>query len=187
MDRLQELLMESPVIAAVKDELGMRRALDSECQVLFLLDGTILNVGDLVERAHRRGKACFVHIDLVEGFSNREIAVDGLLKLCRPDGIISTRLPIIRRAQQLGLLAVQRVFLLDSMSLENLLGQLPTNPADYLEILPGILPGVIREIAAVTQIPIIAGGLIRDKQDVIQAIQAGVVGVSSSSRAVWEM
>jgi len=46
---------------------------------------------------------------------------------------------------------------------------------------------VIREITEKTTIPLIAGGLIRSKQDVIQALQAGVIAVSTTCRAVWQM
>ena len=183
----KELLMDSPVIAAVKEDAGLRQALNSDCQVIFLLYGTILNIRSLVEQIHCAGKVCFVHIDLIEGLSNREIAVDGLVMLCRPDGIISTKAPQIRRAQQLGLLAIQRVFLLDSMSLQNLLTQMDTGQPDYIEVLPGVIPNVIGEITAKISTPLIAGGLIRSKQDVIQALQAGVIAVSTSCQAVWKM
>lgn len=187
MARTAELLVDSPVIAAVKEDAELRHALSSDCQVIFLLYGTILNIGSLVEQVHERGKTCFVHIDLIDGLSNREIAVDALVKLSRPDGIISTRAPQIRRAQQLGILAIQRVFLLDSMSLQNILSAKDTIQPDFLEVLPGVIPSVIAEITARTSVPVIAGGLIRSKQDVIQALQAGVVAVSTSCQAVWKM
>ena len=183
----KELLMDSPVIAAVKEDTGLRQALNSDCQVIFLLYGTVLNIGTLVEQVHARGKICFVHMDLIDGLSNREIAVDALVKLSNPDGIISTRAPQIRRAQQLGILAIQRVFLLDSMSLHNIITMTATNRPDFIEILPGVIPTVIEEITAKTPIPVIAGGLIRSKQDVIQALQAGVMAVSTSCQAVWKM
>lgn len=187
MKAIREILMDAPIIAAVKDQAGLQKALDSDCRVIFLLFGTILNIGDLVKQAHDYGKLCAVHIDLVEGLSNRDIAVDGLVKLCHPDGIISTRTPQIRRAQQLGVLAIQRTFMLDSISLQNLLAQIDSIRPDFIEILPGIIPSVIREITEKTSIPLIAGGLIRSKQDVIQALQAGVIAVSTSCLDVWEM
>lgn len=184
MARTKELLMDFPVISAVKDDVGLRQALNSDCQVVFLLYGTILNICDLVELVHRQGKVCFVHLDLIEGLSNREIAVDALIKFCSPDGILSTRTPQIRRAQHLGVTAIQRVFLLDSMSLQSLLTTVDTYHPDYIEVLPGVVPSVIAEITAKTSIPIIAGGLVRSKQDVIQA---GAIAVSTSCPEVWEM
>ena len=187
LQKTKELLMDAPIIAAVKDGVGLQMALESDCKVIFLLYGTIVNIDTLVRQVQSRGKLCVVHIDLVEGLSNRDIAVDGLAKLCHPDGIISTRVPQIRRAQQLGIFAIQRTFMLDSISLQNLLTQIETNRPDFIEVLPGIIPGVIREITEKTTVPLIAGGLIRSKQDVIQALQAGVVAVSTTCRDVWQM
>ena len=182
-----ELLADSPIVAAVKGYTELEKALDSDCQVIFLLSGTLLNIEELVRRVHERNKICFVHIDLIEGLSNREIAVDCIAKMSRPDGIISTRAPFIRRAQQLGLLAIQRVFLLDSMSLQNILSQMDSLRPDYIEVLPGVIPSVIQEITEKTTTPLIAGGLIRSKQDVYQALQAGALAVSTSCQAVWNM
>ena len=187
LNKLHQQLLDSPVIAAVKDDVGLRGALASECQVIFLLYGSIANIEELVQQIHRDGKTCVVHIDLMDGFSNREAAVDGLVRICHPDGVISTRMPQVRRAQQLGLVGILRAFLLDSMSVATLLQQLESSRPDYVEVLPGILPTVIREITAKTTIPLIAGGLIRGKQDVIQALQAGVTAVSSSSPKVWSL
>ena len=182
-----DLLLDSPIIAAVKNETDLQKALSSDCQVVFLLFGSLLGIGELVQRVHQRGKLCFIHMDLVEELSNRDSAVDCLVKLSRPDGIISTRAAFIRRAQQLGLATVQRTFLLDSLSLKNILTQIETLRPDFIEVLPGVIPSVIREITEKTSIPLIAGGLIRSKQDVFQALQAGAVAVSTSCQAVWNM
>ena len=183
----KDLFTDAPVVAAVKTDLELQKSLESDCQVIFLLYGSILNIGDLVDRIHRADKACFVHMDLLEGFSSREIAVDGLVRLCRPEGILSTKVALIRRAQQLGLVGVLRIFLLDSLSLKNLYTQLDSFRPDFVEILPGILPTVIREITEKTSVPLIAGGLIRTKEDVIAALRAGVVAVSTSCCQVWDM
>lgn len=183
----KEMLMDAPIIAAVKGDADLIRALESDCQVIFLLYGSVVNVDALVQRIHDKNKVCIVHIDLVEGLSSREVAVDGLVKLCHPDGIISTKASMIRRAQQLGLLAIQRYFLLDSLSLQNMLDQIDLHRPDFIEVLPGVIPSVIREITASTEIPIIAGGLIRSKQDVIQALQADAVAVSTSCAPVWQL
>lgn len=190
LDTLEEKrgrLLDCPVIAAVKDEAGLEQALRSECEVVFLLFGTIVSVSSLVERVRRSGKLAIVHIDLVEGLASREVAVDALQALCTPDGIISTRPALIRRARHLGLLTVQRAFILDSLSLDNLPAQLNVGKPDFIEILPGIMPRVIGELAQKTRTPIIAGGLVKYKDEVMAAIRAGAAAVSTSSPSVWEM
>ena len=160
MHPLAETLLNEPVIAAVKTDESLTAALASPCSTVFLLASTLLTVDGLVRRIHEAGKLAVVHIDLVDGLSSREIAVDSLIALCSPDGIISTRPTLIRRARHRGLLTVQRAFILDSLSLTSLSGQLEQGTPDFVEILPGIMPRVIAEISARTQVPVIAGGLI---------------------------
>ena len=103
-----------PVIAAVKNEQDLAAALESECEVVFFL-----SLAGLVQRVKAAGKVALVHADLVEGLGNREVAVDALKALCGPDGIISTRPQLVRRARHLKLITVQRAFILDSMSVSS--------------------------------------------------------------------
>lgn len=104
MHPLAETLLNEPVIAAVKTDESLTAALASPCSAVFLLASTLLTVDGLVHRIHDAGKLAVVHIDLVDGLSSREIAVDSLNALCRPDGIISTHPTLIRRARHRGLL-----------------------------------------------------------------------------------
>lgn len=187
MHPLAETLLNEPVIAAVKTDEALTAALASPCSAVFLLASTLLTVDGLVHRIHDAGKLAVVHIDLVDGLSSREIAVDSLNALCHPDGIISTRPTLIRRARHRGLLTVQRAFILDSLSLTSLSGQLEQGKPDFVEILPGIMPRVIAEISARTQVPVIAGGLLRDKADVMAAMRAGAAAVSTSAPFLWDI
>ena len=180
-------MLDCPVIAAVKDETGLAAALKSECEVIFLLFGSVVNIPDLVKRVRDAGKLAVVHIDLIDGLSQREVAVDGLASVCQPDGIISTRPTLVRRARHLGLVTVQRAFILDSLALSNLPDQLSVGKPDFIEILPGIMPRVITEITQSTATPVIAGGLIKYKDEVMAAMRAGAAAVSTTCPAVWEM
>ena len=87
MHPLAETLLDEPVIAAVKTDDALTAALASPCSTVFLLASTLLNVGELVRRIHAAGKLAVVHIDLVDGLSAREVAVNSLIALCHPDGI----------------------------------------------------------------------------------------------------
>lgn len=187
MNNAKEILLDSPIIAAVKDDVILEKALSSECRVIFLLYGSILTLNQQVQKIRQHGKLAIVHIDLIEGVSNRDVAVDVVARFAAPDGIISTKTSHIRRAQQLGLVSIQRAFLLDSMSIVSLLAQMESNKPDFIEVLPGILPSIITEITNKVSVPLIAGGLIRNKQDVIQALHAGAMAVSTTSQTVWDM
>ena len=185
--QLLELLADGPVIAAVKDDDGLKRALRSEAPVLFLLYGDILTIRDTVAQVREAGKRVFVHLDLVEGLSAREISVDFIARSTAADGVISTKVALTRRARELGLVAIQRVFLLDSLALKNIERQLVQGNADLIEILPGLMPKIIRRVVQAVGKPVIAGGLISDKEDVTGALGAGAVAVSTTNPSVWAM
>ena len=187
LNRFCRLLEDSPVIAAIKDESGLEQCLQSECQIIFILYGTICNIGEIVSHIHTSGKFAVIHLDLIDGLSPREISVDFIRRNTEADGIISTRPNIIRYARQAGLLAIQRFFIIDSRALETTLRQLKTSPPDIVEILPGVMPRIIQLIRRESEIPVIASGLVLDKKDITDALQAGAEGISSTTQSTWSM
>lgn len=189
MDRRQllQLLAENPVIAAIKDTNGLAAAIDSDVSVAFLLGFDVLTVGDAVARLHVAGKRAFVHLDLVEGLAAREIAADFIARNTAADGIISTRDALTKRGKELGMVSIRRVFLLDSMALNTIERHLSQDSSDLIEVLPGLMPKIIRRLTSVVSKPIIAGGLISDKEDVTGALGAGAIAVSTTNPAVWSM
>ena len=82
--------------------------------------------------------------------------------------------------------AILRVFLLDSISLESL-GKMPANLPDCLDILPGTMPKILRRVCAGAKVPVLTGGLIADKEDVMAALDAGATAISTTNQAVWNM
>lgn len=175
----------APVIAAVKSEAQLSRAIRSDCEVIFLLFGDILNISQLVRRVADAGKHPIVHIDLVNGLASREIAVDFIARTTCADGIISTKPLLIHRAKELGLFTVLRVFAIDSMALDNLPKELEIVAPDVVEILPGLMPEIIRRVSAQVPTPIVAGGLISNKQEIIAALSSGAIAVSTTCEISW--
>ena len=170
---LYDQLQAAPVIAAAGNEEELSLALASDCRVVFLLTGNVLDIGALTRRVHERGKLCIIHIDLIDGFSSKEIAVDAIRKETGAEGIISTRGALIKRAKQLGMAAIQRGFMLDSRSLASFEQQIRQSKPDFVEILPGLLPKVIASLKSRLDVPIIAGGFIHEKEDVIIRLAGG--------------
>ncbi len=185
---LLEHLARNPIIASVKNEEGLEAALKSDVPVIFLLFGDVLNIRDMVARAHAAGKVVFVHMDLMDGLAAREVSVDFIARHTAADGVLSTKASLTRRAKELGLVAIQRFFLLDSMAIDNISRHLGPETSDLIEVLPGLMPKIISRVRLVAAgKPVIAGGLIREKGDVTAALTAGAVAVSATSPAVWEM
>ena len=190
MREFYEIVEENPVIAAVKDEEGVETCCTmEEVKVIFVLYGDICSIPGIVKRIKEAGKTALVHIDLITGLSAKEAAVDYIKNSTSADGILSTTPLMIQRAKELSMYAVLRYFVIDSMaikSIENLDRQRGKKP-DFIEVMPGVMPKVIRKICRSSRIPVIAGGLIADKEDVMGALEAGAVAVSSTNRSVWEL
>ena len=184
-EELLEVLGDAPIIAAVKSDRELNACLACDCRVIFILYGDICSISEIVNVVHQAGKYAFVHMDLIEGLAPREVGVDFIKNQTNADGIISTKSSLIRRAKQEGLMTVQRYFLLDSLVLESIEKQDVSSSADLIEVLPGLMPKIIRHLTAVSHKPIIAGGLIRDKEDVVNALSAGAIAISSTNQEVW--
>ena len=90
------------------------------------------------------------------------------------------------KTKQNGLIAIQRLFLLDSSALEKSYTLLERTQPDYIEVLPGVIPHIIKEVKERSGIPIFAGGLIRSVSDVEQALGAGATAVTTSNTELWQ-
>ena len=186
--KLYDMIEANPVIAAVKDMAGLEACcLVEEVKVIFVLFGDICNIDAIVKRIKLSDKVAMIHIDLVSGLNSKEIAVDYIKYHTAADGIISTRPVMLRRARELSLYTVLRVFVLDSMAFDNIEKQMNQVRPDMIEILPGLMPKVIRRVCRIAKVPVIAGGLISEKEDVMAALSAGAMAVSSTNRMVWEL
>jgi glycerol-3-phosphate responsive antiterminator len=47
------------------------------------------------------------------------------------------------------------------------------------------MPKVVARICKLADTPVIAGGLVSDKEDVMELLEAGVISVSSTNPNVW--
>lgn len=185
---LYSLLEENPVIAAAKDPEGLNECTAlNDIKVVFILFGDICSIPDIVARVKEAGKIAVVHMDLITGLGSREIAVDYIRTNTQADGIISTKPSLVRRGKELGLFTVLRYFLIDSMALETIRTQQYSVQPDVIEVLPGLMPDIIRKICQHSRVPVIAGGLIDDKKSVMNALAAGALCVSSTNNHVWKL
>ena len=186
--KLYDLIEANPVIAAVKDMDGLDACCKrDEIKVVFILFGDICNISAIVRQIKDADKVAMVHIDLITGLSSKEVAVDFIRNNTSADGIISTKPALIKRARELSLYTTLRVFVLDSMAFENIEKQMSVARPDIIEILPGLMPKVIRRVCRLVKVPVIAGGLISDKEDVMAALSAGAISVSTTNQKVWLM
>lgn len=184
-DEIIRLIEENPIIAAVKDENGMEAAVISQVSVIFLIRADIFNLKDFVDRIKAAGKCALIHIDFLEGIGRDNRALDYICGVIKPHGIISTKNSSIKYAMEKGMFAVQRVFLIDSMSYENSVKTAKTIKPDMVEVMPGLMPNILRRISGQLPMPVIAGGLIETKEEVMEILNSGALAVSTGRKELW--
>lgn len=178
-------LKKHPIIAGVKNVDDLEKALESDCNIIFLLCGNIFNLAECVQKARSRNKIIFIHIDLIEGFSRDSVALKYISEQIKPDGIISTKNNLLKSAKSFGLLTVQRVFVIDSLSIDTAIRASQSINPDAVEIMPGIMPRITDRISSSLDVPVIVGGLISYEEEVKSALENGALGVSTSSIKLW--
>lgn len=183
---LVDKLSINPIIAAINSK-NKGLAVNSASDVVFILSGTIFDLKEFVGELHSNEKVVFLHFDLIEGISKDSVGLRYISEKVKPDGIISTRANMIKLAKQMGLLTIQRIFILDSLSLETGISSVKENNPTAIEIMPGALPKITKIICERTKLPVITGGLISDKDDIVSSLKAGAIGVSTSKSVLWDL
>ena len=187
MEQLLKRLERHPVIAAVRTPEDARLAAESATEAVFLLGGSLLTLPDMARTVHDAGKTVFLHIDLAGGLGKDEAAVEWCEKMLKIDGLISTRPQLLRRAADAGMITIQRLFLMDSSSLEHGIRLLRPTPPHMVEVLPGIAPKAVARLSSALDKPVIAGGLVTERSEVAEALRAGAIAVSAGDRALWNL
>ena len=123
---------------------------------------------------------------MIQGLSTKRVAVDFIAHNTRADGIISTKKHNGGTREGDGTLCDP----------ENLCcgfdrtRYIEKNRSkmfrpDAVEIMPGVMPKILKIMREYTDIPLIAGGLLSDKKDVMAAFEAGTDAISATNEAVW--
>ncbi len=177
-------LRTDPVVPAVRGpDSALEAALAGDHPAIFVLGGDIFKVLGRIGSQGRRPRV-YVNVDLVGG-----IAADasGLRFLSgRVEGIISTHRHVIELAKTSGLMTIQRLFAIDSGAVERGLKLIRRAEPDFVEILPALAYCEIAErYAAVLDLPVLAGGLLKTRKDISTILEAGAVGVSTSHQGLW--
>ena len=181
-NELYNSLERCPIIASVhKDEFD--KALISPVEVVFYMDANLLNIEQHVKSAHEAKKHILIHIDLAEGIGKDKAGIQYLASI-GADGIISTRTNLIKFAKECGLVTVQRFFAIDFQGIESISSTLVNSEPDLMEIMPGVVGKVIKHFAN-GKIPLITGGLIECKTEVLSALDQGAFAVSTGQEKLW--
>jgi len=177
--------IKAPVFAAVRKNRDISRAIASPVKTIFLLSGSIGTIADACCQIEQTGRHCLIHVDLIDGLRPDQQGIEFLAASARPTGIITTKPACVKWAKNLGLLTVQRIFMLDSTALQEGARHVEACRPDLVEVMPGVALKAIRLAARAFQCPLIAGGLISEREEVQAALAAGAIAVSTSEPTLW--
>jgi len=131
---------EQKILPALRNLKQLESLLNSPYEYIVLLEVHISNLKTIKNEADRYNKKIIIHADLIQGLKTDDYAAEFLCNDIRPAGIISTRSNMIMKAKAKGIIAIQRMFLLDTIALEKSYSLIERTKPDYIEILPGVIP-----------------------------------------------
>ena len=187
MGDLVRSIRQKPVIAALRNEKQMELALTTSVSTLFFLHSDIFKMPQFTEKARKNEKSVFFHLEFIDGLGRDMAAAQYIARTVKPDGVITTRANSVRDAKEAGLFTVQRFFMVDRQSYDTAVKNIEVARPDMIELMPGIIPKIIKQMVSDTNIPVIAGGLITTKEEALSAFQAGAAAVSTGTQELWNM
>jgi glycerol uptake operon antiterminator len=177
----------NPIIAAVRRDGDVEDALSASVGIVFLLQADIFNLAGLTERFRSAGKEVLVHVDFLEGIGRDAKAVRYLAEVIRPSGILTTKSQHVKTAKEYGLFVIQRFFLIDHQSYEMAVHTVHSSHPDMVELMPALMPAVIARFCKAVSTPVIAGGLISSKEEIVEILKAGALGASTGNPLLWNI
>lgn len=180
-------LVESQVIASVNEKNHLELAAKSNANIVFLLTGNLITTKKYLDQLKKYNKTTFIHVDFIDGLSNTRSAIEYIANVWQPKGIITTKSNLIKFAKEEGLMTIQRIFLIDGSAMRKGIEISDASRPDAIEVLPGIMPSIIDNLTKLTRLPIIAGGLISEKQQIIDGLEAGALAMSAGDPQLWNL
>ncbi len=179
----------NPIIAAVRKPEDVEAALDSRVENIFFMGGKVKEIIHAVRLTKERKKGAFVHLDLIRGLSSTDKeSVDFVSDYIGADGIVTPKSHLIKEAKRVGLYGILHLFVLDSLALKNGLKVAENVQPDAIELMPGVITKTIHSLSEmITDIPIVASGLIQTKEEAAESLHAGATSLSVSEAALWNL
>jgi glycerol uptake operon antiterminator len=175
------------ILPAVRHMKDFEKLLVSPYKYFVLLDLHISQIRNVFQMANQHKKRLFLHVDLIQGLQNDQYATEYLCQEFNPYGLLSTKASVIVKAREKGVIAIQRIFILDNSALTKSCALLQKTKPDFIEVLPAPMLQIINsELKKLTDIPVLTGGFIRTVDDVERALQLGAVTVTTSNRELWK-
>lgn len=103
----------------------------------------------------------------------------------RPTAIVSTKKQILQKARACGLITIFQIFMIDTQAFETGIQTARRLDCDAVEIMPGAIPHIIREVSSQLPLPVLCAGLVKTEAEIHEVLKAGAQAVATSRRPLW--
>ena len=183
----EQILIENPVVGAIRNENDLQKIITSKVRIVFILYGSIINIKQIADTLLAANKIVFVHVDMIDGLRNDQAGIEFIKKHVNPFGIITTKQNNVKYGKHLDLYTILRIFVIDSLSLESGIRNIHSVPPNAVEVMPGVASKIIKSLEKEVHLPIIAGGLINTKKEIIESIGSGAMAISTTAHELWNL
>lgn len=176
-----------PIIASVTKEEQFVQVLQSGVSRVNLMIGHIGNIEEYIYRLHEADKQVYAHIEMIAGLGRDSHSIAYLCDKFKADGIVTTKSGAVTAARQAGIKSIQRIFAIDTAAINTAIRMINATNPDEVELMPGLMPRVTRELKAMIKQPLIVGGLIRHQHEITEALASGADYISSGDPQIWDL
>lgn len=175
-------------IAAIKQPGDIEKAVKykSRISAVFLMTGNIMSVKGYTDHFKKENLPVFIHIEKIGGLSLNNEGLDFIANYVKPLGIVTTKPGLISKARKHKLMAIQRVFMIDTEVYSHIIESAGHNGADIVEIMPSRLPHIIQSLSEKIDMPVITGGLLTEEAHAKEALDCGAAAVTTSNKGIWK-
>lgn len=173
-------MIEQRIIPAVTNMKDFEKFMESSLEYCVLMNLHISLMEQMLPMAKKKGKKVLVHLELIHGLSGDEYGCEYACQRLRVDGVISTKGRVVETAKKNKKLAILRLFLIDTKSLEKGLALCNSVQPDYMEVLPGLASSIIPKLKKRVNVAMMSGGLICSQEEIKECLRNGACAVTIS-------
>lgn len=181
---LDEQLYRHPVMASLYGTVSLGDFLAGPCPVGIAANVALPDMENVVTRCAAAGKFIFVNIDNCDGLAQDRGGVEYLRKIGTP-GLITTRTALIQRANAIGMVTMQKVFVTDRSTLPRSVNAVQQSKPHLMQLMPWPVISALAAVELARLSPYVAAGFVTCTDDVVAAIKGGAKAVSTSDVALW--
>ena len=90
--KIKSILERNPIIPAIKDNITLEKALNSNSEIVFIILANIVNIKEYCDKLREKNKVIYIHIDMIDGLNSTNNGIDYIMNTIKPDGILTTKL-----------------------------------------------------------------------------------------------